>query len=154
MSKKIFLILILSSFFLVTCENENQNENIQTQFDLEKMKIKELRRLLEERGVDCIGCSEKAHLIEKVRESLHLPILSNDEKEKEINEQTKSEDKEPPKTLSQMELKEILKNLENEKNKKREVNKIIVLVFSFLNLILPFSFSKKKNKLIFSLEKG
>lgn len=154
MSKKIFLILILSFFFLVTCENENQNENIQTQFDLEKMKIKELRRLLEERGVDCIGCSEKAHLIEKVRESLHLPILSNDEKEKEINEQTKSEDKEPPKTLSQMELKEILKNLENEKNKKREVNKIIVLVFSFLNLILPFSFSKKKNKLIFSLEKG
>ena len=34
--------------------------------DFSKMRIKELRKILDDRGVECHGCSEKGHLVEKV----------------------------------------------------------------------------------------
>lgn len=34
----------------------------------------EIQALLDERGVSCPGCSEKEHLVERVKETYHLPI--------------------------------------------------------------------------------
>lgn len=38
------------------------------------MKIKDLKKLLQERGVTCKACSEKAQLLASVRENIHLPV--------------------------------------------------------------------------------
>lgn len=54
--------------------------------DVGKLKVKALKALLTERGVDFKGLSEKEDLVKKVKESLHLPALTAAEraaKEKE-----------------------------------------------------------------------
>eukprot|EP00873_Tetraselmis_striata_P015890 jgi/Tetstr1/436154/TSEL_025000.t1 len=42
--------------------------------NFKKMKVKELRALLEDRGVECRGCAEKADLVARVEETYHLPL--------------------------------------------------------------------------------
>lgn len=37
--------------------------------DYNKMKIKELKQLLKERDVSCVGCTEKADYVKKAQES-------------------------------------------------------------------------------------
>merc|ERR1711982_127865 len=44
--------------------------------DLSKMRVKQLKAILAERGVDCKGCLEKAEFIKKVEDTAHL---ANDE---------------------------------------------------------------------------
>ena len=48
--------------------------------DFSKLRIKELRRLLEERDVQCKGCVEKEHFVQMVKESIHLPLVKKAEK--------------------------------------------------------------------------
>ena len=43
--------------------------------DFSKLRVKELRALLKERGVECKGCGENAHLVQRVQETYHLPVL-------------------------------------------------------------------------------
>ena len=38
--------------------------------------MKQLRKLLKERGQRCIGCTDKSEFVKLVKDSLHLPILS------------------------------------------------------------------------------
>ena len=52
-----------------------QNERPADGRDFSKMKVKELRALLKERGVECKGCGEKSHLVQRVQETIHLPVL-------------------------------------------------------------------------------
>eukprot|EP00850_Spirogloea_muscicola_P003471 SM000014S00259 [mRNA] locus=s14:359676:361345:+ [translate_table: standard] len=72
--------------------------------DYSKLRVKELKKLLDERGVECLGCvvrnisptvhsmgknvskrslvmhdQEKEHLVAKVKESVDLPVLSEEE---------------------------------------------------------------------------
>lgn len=47
--------------------------------DFSKMRVKVLRKELEERGVECLGCVEKDHFLEKLRDSWRLPKLSEEE---------------------------------------------------------------------------
>lgn len=44
--------------------------------DYSKMRVKELRKILGERGVECVGCVEKADFIAKIKEteSLHSEL--------------------------------------------------------------------------------
>ena len=42
--------------------------------EFERLRAKELRHLLWERGVECPGCTEKQELVAKVRESYDLPV--------------------------------------------------------------------------------
>ena len=44
--------------------------------DLDSMKVKDIKSLLEERGVKCNGCTEKADFVQKARESMNLPVKS------------------------------------------------------------------------------
>ena len=61
---------------------------------LEKMKIKDLLKLLEERGVECKNCkgAEKAHIVSQVREAIHLPKKSKGSKKKSEGKGGKKED--------------------------------------------------------------
>ena len=43
------------------------------------MKLKELRAALRERGVECTGCSEKQHFVERLIEVQDAPVLSEEE---------------------------------------------------------------------------
>lgn len=43
--------------------------------DFSKMRIKQLRAVLDERGVECKACSEKADLVARAAEVWHLPVL-------------------------------------------------------------------------------
>jgi len=57
-------------------------DNVQANLDLcsnalqaiEKFSAKELKALLRERGVKCTGCSEKSHILQKVRETILQPV--------------------------------------------------------------------------------
>eukprot|EP00301_Raphidiophrys_heterophryoidea_P010784 c16060_g1_i1.p2 GENE.c16060_g1_i1~~c16060_g1_i1.p2 ORF type:complete len:179 (+),score=52.98 c16060_g1_i1:46-537(+) len=42
--------------------------------DFSKLRVAELKKFLADRGVDCVGCSEKSHFVERVIETFHLPI--------------------------------------------------------------------------------
>ncbi|KAK3281830.1 hypothetical protein CYMTET_10401 [Cymbomonas tetramitiformis] len=39
-----------------------------------KMRVKELRKLLDERGVECKACGEKDDLVQRISETYHLPL--------------------------------------------------------------------------------
>lgn len=43
--------------------------------NFKKMRVKELKALLKERGVDSKGYGEKSDLVKKVEETYHLPVL-------------------------------------------------------------------------------
>jgi len=38
------------------------------------MKVKELRGILDQRGVKCVGCSEKADFVKKCKETEHMEM--------------------------------------------------------------------------------
>lgn len=40
--------------------------------DLSKLRVKQLKQILSDRGVECTGCLEKAEFIKKVEETAHL----------------------------------------------------------------------------------
>ena len=40
--------------------------------DLSKLRVKQLKQILADRGVECTGCLEKAEFIKKVEETEHL----------------------------------------------------------------------------------
>lgn len=39
------------------------------------MKVKELKAILDQRGVKCVGCSEKSDFVKKCQETEHLSEL-------------------------------------------------------------------------------
>ena len=43
---------------------------------LKKMRVKVLRKMLKERGQRCVGCTDKSEYVKRVKESLHLPVLT------------------------------------------------------------------------------
>lgn len=65
------LLVLLASAF-PPCSAEGEEEAAP---DYSKMRVKELRKMLEERGVECKGCAEKADLVARVKETAHLPIV-------------------------------------------------------------------------------
>jgi len=72
---------------------------------LEKMKIKDLKQLLQERGVTCTACSEKSQLVSSVRENIHLPAKKEHLK-KFANMPQQAEDEEIQGILKQMKEKQ------------------------------------------------
>jgi hypothetical protein len=48
-----------------------QTQNLEKQ-DLSKLRVKQLKQILSERGVECKGCVEKEEFIKKVQETEHL----------------------------------------------------------------------------------
>ncbi|KAK3246193.1 hypothetical protein CYMTET_21222 [Cymbomonas tetramitiformis] len=72
--------------------------------DFSKMKNKELKKLLAERGVECKGCAEKADMVSRVAETYHMPIIKVAE---EKPKPKKSEDKKK----KDEDIDELLKNL-------------------------------------------
>lgn len=40
--------------------------------DYSKMRVKQLKKILGERGVECVGCVEKSDFIAKIKETEHL----------------------------------------------------------------------------------
>jgi hypothetical protein len=60
-----------------------------TKDEIQKLSIKTLKNMLNERNIQCLGCNEKIHFVEKVYETQHLlPVNQNENKEK--NEKKKS----------------------------------------------------------------
>ena len=48
-----------------------QTKNLEKK-DLSKLRVKQLKQILSERGVECKGCVEKSEFIKKVQETEHL----------------------------------------------------------------------------------
>lgn len=44
-----------------------------------KMRVKQLRKVLKDRGQDCVGCVEKQDFVERAREVWHMPVTSGGE---------------------------------------------------------------------------
>eukprot|EP00270_Netrium_digitus_P006793 TRINITY_DN1956_c0_g2_i2.p1 TRINITY_DN1956_c0_g2~~TRINITY_DN1956_c0_g2_i2.p1 ORF type:complete len:169 (+),score=67.68 TRINITY_DN1956_c0_g2_i2:320-826(+) len=81
------LALCLSSLLVIcfvatfVAGNDDAAANEVEVKDYSKLRIKELKNMLEERGVECVGCVEKEHLVAKVKETAHLPVLPSEEEE-------------------------------------------------------------------------
>ena len=59
------------------------------------MRVKQLRAILDERGVECKGCAEKWDFVERAKETYHLPVKaqaeeSDDGKSKMSEEEIKA----------------------------------------------------------------
>ena len=59
---------------LGAAESEPSSSDL-PQPDFARLKVKELRAILAERNVKCIGCSEKQDLVDRVKETYHLPVV-------------------------------------------------------------------------------
>eukprot|EP00287_Rhodomonas_sp_CCMP768_P007009 CAMPEP_0196724884 /NCGR_PEP_ID=MMETSP1091-20130531/6601_1 /TAXON_ID=302021 /ORGANISM="Rhodomonas sp., Strain CCMP768" /LENGTH=155 /DNA_ID=CAMNT_0042067079 /DNA_START=77 /DNA_END=544 /DNA_ORIENTATION=+ len=82
---------------------------------LEKMKVKELKQLLTERGVTCTACSEKDQLVKTVHDSLHLPV------KKENLQKVKM----PSQTVEDDEMQHILAELKKKQEKENELKEML-----------------------------
>ena len=49
------------------------NDALPTDAEIAKMRVKQLKILLKERGVECKGCAEKADLVRRVQETIKMP---------------------------------------------------------------------------------
>jgi len=97
-------------------------EQVEEKFEkpLEKLKVKELKQLLSERGVSCTACSEKYQLLKTVRESLHLPVKPD--LLKKINIPDQAEDEELQKFIKELKQKQEKENELKEKMKAAGMN--------------------------------
>lgn len=99
MYKKTIILLLLFLFCLIYCNedkpkdqektNENPTQNYTyTLEELKKFSHDELRKMLEERVVECAACVgvndpvEKQHLVNRVFETQHLPIVPEKDRPK------------------------------------------------------------------------
>lgn len=81
---------------------------------LEKMKVKELKQILTDRGVVCTACSEKEQLIKTVRESIHLPIKKDHLKKMKM-----------PNKPDDDEVNEILKMMKKQREEEQKIKDIL-----------------------------
>ena len=49
------------------------NDALPTDAEIAKMRVKQLKILLKERGVECKGCAEKSDLVRRVQETIKMP---------------------------------------------------------------------------------
>eukprot|EP00052_Salpingoeca_macrocollata_P021135 m.180497 g.180497 ORF g.180497 m.180497 type:complete len:189 (+) comp21467_c0_seq1:751-1317(+) len=77
----LLLVLVLSfaAFGLAEPDVSEETAPKYSLEDLNKMRVKELRGMLAERGVECKACSEKSEIVKKVFESQHLPAKGKSE---------------------------------------------------------------------------
>jgi hypothetical protein len=62
---KAMIMLLFALTAVVLCRHSKD--------ELGKLRVKALKRLLTERGVQCVGCVEKAEFVERVMETQELP---------------------------------------------------------------------------------
>eukprot|EP00850_Spirogloea_muscicola_P010398 SM000061S19225 [mRNA] locus=s61:203396:205042:+ [translate_table: standard] len=71
----LLLVLVVAAASVAASEDAGPAADV----DYSKLRVKELKKLLDERGVECLGCVEKEHLVAKVKDSVDLPVLSEEE---------------------------------------------------------------------------
>lgn len=74
----VVIVLALSGAAVVHAEEPAATETTEAP-NFKTMRIKELRAILEERGVECRGCAEKADYVERAAEVYHLPVKAKEE---------------------------------------------------------------------------
>jgi thiol-disulfide isomerase/thioredoxin len=47
-----------------------------------KLRVKQLRKMLKSRGLQCRGCTEKKHFVEMIKKNIHTPVLEKKKNEK------------------------------------------------------------------------
>ena len=65
MTSSVVLVLLLLCVAVVA--------DLPTGEEIAKMRVKQLKVLLRERGIVCKGCAEKSDFVSLVKESIHLP---------------------------------------------------------------------------------
>eukprot|EP01062_Namystynia_karyoxenos_P056497 TRINITY_DN47467_c0_g1_i1.p1 TRINITY_DN47467_c0_g1~~TRINITY_DN47467_c0_g1_i1.p1 ORF type:complete len:291 (+),score=117.72 TRINITY_DN47467_c0_g1_i1:126-875(+) len=73
------LVCVLGCLATAQAAKRGGKRRVPAPGELSKMRVRDLRELLQERGVECEGCVEKEHVIARVRETLHLPVRELDE---------------------------------------------------------------------------
>jgi len=97
-------------------EPQHATEPLLSDAQIEKLKIKELRQLLQERGVECVGCTEKPHLVQRVKETIHLP-----KKGKEAPKETNTEPPTMAEIPTDFDADAFLENMQKQEKEKREL---------------------------------
>jgi hypothetical protein len=71
--------MLVFSAALLCSSSVGPDANAELKQQLLRLKTSQLKNLLAARGIDCLGCVEKAHLVDRVRETLGLPLLNVNE---------------------------------------------------------------------------
>mgnify|MGYP000010364300 FL=1 len=77
------LVAVSAVTWCPTSALESDLTSTDTPPDFPKLKIASLRAILDERGLECRGCAEKADFVTMARDNYHLPIV---EKKSEVEE--------------------------------------------------------------------
>eukprot|EP00271_Cylindrocystis_brebissonii_P015456 TRINITY_DN38355_c0_g1_i1.p2 TRINITY_DN38355_c0_g1~~TRINITY_DN38355_c0_g1_i1.p2 ORF type:complete len:152 (+),score=49.00 TRINITY_DN38355_c0_g1_i1:118-573(+) len=73
------ICFLLVVFALVLEASVSKAQEVGDMPDFNKMRTKEVKKFLDERGVECAGCVEKEHFVEAAKGAFALPLLSEDE---------------------------------------------------------------------------
>lgn len=91
--------------------------------EISKLPLRELKKILFDRGVDCKDCIEKEHYVEKVRESIHLPVIKGENAPKLDELFKKKANGETTDEINYDEVMKMFKNREEERKKTMEMLK-------------------------------
>ncbi len=92
---RLFSSISLMILFIYSCSGSENSQEI----DFQKMKVKDIKIFLQDRGLECKGCSEKSEFVKLAEENRETPSLKP-EKIKPVDPKSKDIDYE-----------ELLKNL-------------------------------------------
>jgi len=84
----IFIICILFLFYVRQGLSNDQETNEISDGEISKMKIKDLRLFLADRGLECFGCAEKSDFVEMAKKNKHIPLIKqkqNDQDDSQNN---------------------------------------------------------------------
>jgi protein disulfide-isomerase-like protein len=73
---------------LVKFIEENAEPEDLTDTDFSKMRVKKLKKLLQERGEECLGCTDKSEFVAKVKAVINQPKTGPKEKKKKKTKST------------------------------------------------------------------
>lgn len=93
---------------------------VRTRNELMRMRTSELRAILSAKGANCVGCSEKSELVDRV-----LQVQSQPDAEPEVATRPPSgaggESDAPPVTMNDIDLDAILANMKRQRSEKQKM---------------------------------
>jgi hypothetical protein len=83
-----------------------RGDELLTKDEIQKLPIKTLKQMLNERNVQCLGCNEKTHFVDQVFDNQHILPVNKNENNKEKKQKEKS-------NVDTENIEEVLRSLKN-----------------------------------------
>eukprot|EP01129_Flabellula_baltica_P007382 TRINITY_DN2868_c0_g1_i1.p1 TRINITY_DN2868_c0_g1~~TRINITY_DN2868_c0_g1_i1.p1 ORF type:complete len:142 (+),score=39.95 TRINITY_DN2868_c0_g1_i1:3-428(+) len=119
----LFRTILIATFICLSLINAEETPTTKTDLTeqtIENMSVKELRKFLKNRNLECIGCIEKSHFIKMAKEHMDTPVRIQGEKDQVKAEDVQFESQEVP-DFKGMHINDILSKFKGSEEDKRKV---------------------------------